>query len=194
MNDAQLVLEARGGDDDAWAELFRRHAGCLHRLANLAHLTYGRDLDDAFSRACQGLMVAVERFDPSRATEFIQFLWPVVRHHAIRADYVSPFYLPERERVRRRRGPRAEHSLQRLRNWRRLSCRDTTLEVEEQEERSRLFDRIRGLPRLERMVVRARMRNRPLREIGERLGGRTKQAIQAAERRAIKTLNRQVAQ
>ena len=57
--DAELISAVRGGDVDAYGELFQRHVGAARRLAR--QLVVGPDVDDLVSEAFAKVMVVLQR-------------------------------------------------------------------------------------------------------------------------------------
>ena len=79
LDDAQLIALARGGSQDAYAELFNRYAYAARRLAR--HLGQGEDSDDVASEAFAQVLDLVRRGKgPERA--FRAYLFTTVRHEA----------------------------------------------------------------------------------------------------------------
>ena len=65
MTEAELILQARGGDDAAWAELVRLHQGAVFRLAYL-HLGDSAEAEDAAQECFIRAYRSLGRFDTSR--------------------------------------------------------------------------------------------------------------------------------
>ena len=69
MNDEQLVLAVKGGDEAAFRELFERYKDMVRKTAGRFFIA-GGDREDLIQEGMIGLFQAVRDFDPEREASF----------------------------------------------------------------------------------------------------------------------------
>ena len=52
------------------AEVLTKHGGLVRALAERAYHRHGVDAEDLYAEGCQGLLIALEKFDPARGIKF----------------------------------------------------------------------------------------------------------------------------
>jgi RNA polymerase sigma-70 factor, ECF subfamily len=82
-DDVQLLHQASRGDENAFAELYRRHQGGIYRF--VLQMTGSRHIaEEVTQEVFLTLARAPEAFDPARAL-LRSFLYGIARNHALRA-------------------------------------------------------------------------------------------------------------
>jgi RNA polymerase sigma factor (sigma-70 family) len=93
MNEFQLIVRARNGDQEAFDELLKIYKPLLYSVAK----KYSLYIEDAYQSAAIGFWIAIKRFDPTRRMKFSSYvyLWArrFVRRFEVYPVKYSQYYL-----------------------------------------------------------------------------------------------------
>jgi RNA polymerase sigma factor (sigma-70 family) len=93
MNEIQLIIKARNGDQEAFSELLKIYKPLLFSIAN----KYSPNVADAYQSAMLGLWIAIKKFNPAKRMKFSSYvyLWArrFVRRFEIYPIKYSQYYL-----------------------------------------------------------------------------------------------------
>ena len=81
VSDAQLVLRARGGDQNAFEQLLHRHADIIGNVCQSIYSLPGADEHDLQQEARIAFLDAVRRYEPNRIASFRTFAGRVIENH-----------------------------------------------------------------------------------------------------------------
>lgn len=82
MSDAELLVQAQGGDSDAMEHLLRRHSKLVGSVVRDYYLV-GGEREDLEQAGMIGLWAAILRFDPTSETPFTAFAAVCIRKQII---------------------------------------------------------------------------------------------------------------
>lgn len=197
--DWELIELCRNDDQDAWTELYKRHAGCLYKIAIKVSRRKHGDPDDCLSHAHEAFIRCVRQFDPDRGVKFITLLWRAVHNACTRYDPGGAIYIPcNAFRVKSTRSFAAKATVQHSIDNTPLDTQAFTLDIfvytcdpgaaMDYEEQCRLaMRRFDKLPVRERDILCRRVNGETLKDIADSYGV-CKERIRQLETRAMKNL------